>query len=153
MTDRKRPSDDAVDMMQPPPGLDTNKHADAQRRAARAEIIRDKFVCSALLSAFNSTEFDVTDYRTYLDGLLADAGVGTDPVRRILVEQLGFAHLRLAVLQSQAAVAKSLDEHKVMNAAVARLLGEVRRTALTIDELKGKRTAPAAPKVKLARTG
>jgi hypothetical protein len=156
MTDRKRPSDDAVDMMRPPPGLDNNKHADAQRQAARAEVIREKFVCSALVKAFGGTGFDVADYRTYLDELLAGARVGTDPVQRMLVEQLGIAHLRLALLQSQAAVAKSLDEHKVMNAAVARLLAEMRRTALTISELKGRRTAPAAravPKVKLAQTG
>jgi hypothetical protein len=153
VTNRKRPSDEAIDLINPPPGLDGNEHAAAQRRAAKAEIIRDKFICTTLRSAFPGIELDVTDYRNYLDELLADAGVGTDPVQRMLVEQFGFAHLRLSLLQSQATVAKSLDAHKVLNGACARLLGELRRTALTIAELKRTGTAPAAPRLKVAKTG
>jgi hypothetical protein len=154
MTDRKRPSDDAVDVMQPPPGLDNNKHADAQRRAARAEVIRDGFICSALKTGLKGTsDLDLKDFRAYLDGLLADAGAGSDPVRRMLVEQYAFAHLRLAQLQVDAALAKGAEAQKVLNAACARLFAEMRRTALTISELKGKGTAPATPRVKLAQTG
>ena len=154
MAKRKDGGGDAGDPGSPPPGLDAQKHAESQRRAAKAEIIRDGFICSALASGLRGGgQFDLKDFRVYLDGLLADAGVGADPIQRMLVEQVGFAHLRLAQLQCDAALTKSVDGQKVLNAACARLLGEMRRTSLTLAVLKGKGKAPAAPRVKLAQTG
>ncbi|MBO0699900.1 MAG: hypothetical protein J2P46_15995, partial [Zavarzinella sp.] len=136
----------------PPPGLDEQKHARAQRAAAKAEVVRDGLISSYLAAALGTGgQFDPHDFRAYLDRLLADAKVGADPIQRVLVEQLGFAHLRLAKLHAEAAAAKSLEAHKVLNAACSRLLGEVQRTALTLEALKGK--APQGSHLKVAQTG
>jgi hypothetical protein len=64
---------------------------------------------------------------------------------------MAFVHLRLLALNGEAARAKTPEAVKIYNGACARLMGEFRRTALTLSELRGK--APAAPRIKLAKTG
>lgn len=136
----------------PPPGLDAARHAKMQRAAAKAEVIRNGLVAAHMAAALGAGgQFATDDFRVYLARLKADLGHPADPVLDILVEQLAFAHLRLARLHGQAAEATGTETIKVTNAACSRLMGEVRRTALTIRDLRS--TAPAAPRLKLARTG
>jgi len=136
----------------PQPGLDTSKHARAQQAAAKGGVIRKGFITASMAAALGSGgHFDPADFEAYLDGLKDELKGSGDPIQTILIEQLAFAHLRLVRLQADAASAKALEAHKILNSACSRLMGEIRRTALTLDALRGK--APAAPRLKLAHTG
>jgi len=134
------------------PGLDEAKHVRAQQTAHRAELLRSGRVFAAqMVEPLAGGAFDTDSYHAYIDGILQDLGKPSDPLIRILVEQLAFAHLRLAGLHGSASSAKSTDAVKVYNAACARLMAEVRRSVLTIDSMRGK--SPAIPKLKIAKTG
>jgi hypothetical protein len=136
----------------PPRGLDAARHAKHQRVAAQADVIRTGVLASHMAAALGMGGQIGTDaFRVYLARLKHDLGNPADPVLEILIEQLAFAHLRLARLHGQAAEAKGTETVKVTNAACSRLMGEVRRTALTISALRS--TAPAAPRLKIAQTG
>jgi hypothetical protein len=78
------------------------------------------------------TLFTASGYRQYLDKLRTDAGNPSDPIEVMLLEQLALAHLRTAQLQSKAGSAEGLETAKIYNAAAARLLSELRQTALAI---------------------
>lgn len=136
----------------PPAGLDAQKHAKAQRAAAKGESIRDGFVAAHMATALAmGGQYDPADFQAYLESMKADLGDTADPIQAILIEQLAFAHLRLARLHVDATSAKSMEAHKILNAACSRLMGEIRRTALTLDVLRGK--APSTSRLKLAQTG
>jgi hypothetical protein len=85
--------------------------------------------------------FDPAAYRQFLDDLMAEAGHPTDPVERMMLEQLALAHFRLARLHASAANAQAVETIKVLNGAASRLLSEFRRLSLA---LKAYRTP--APK-------
>jgi len=134
------------------PGPDEAKHARAQQTAHRAELLRGGRVFAAqMVEALAGGAFDTDSFHAYIDGMLQDLGKPSDPLVRILVEQLAFAHLRLAGLHGSASSAKATDAVKVYNAACSRLMAEVRRSVLTIDSMRGK--SPAIPKLKIAKTG
>ena len=136
----------------PPPGLDDERHAAAQRAAHMGEVVRQAFVPGCMASALGTNGlFDGRAFRVYLDNFLRDAGAPTDPLERLLLEQAAFASLRVADLHTQAAGAKSVDAVKVFTAAAARLLGEVRRLAVTLKVYRGR--APAAEPLRIAQVG
>lgn len=122
----------------PPPGLDDARHIAAQRTAQQAEVLR-KGAFPALMAAALSIDpyFETGAYRVYLEQMLADAGSPLDPIERMLVEQICLAHFRVAQLQIGASQSKGTETIKMYTAAAARMLGEMRRTALAI---KGYRT-------------
>lgn len=135
-----------------PPGLDGRRHTVAQRAAQQAEILRVAYVPAALAAALNMDgRIDGNACRIYLDRFLEDAGDPSDPVQRVLLEQVAVLRLRLADLHTQAARAKSVEATKILTGATARLLGEVRRLAVTLRELKG--SAPKEPKLRIANGG
>jgi hypothetical protein len=70
--------------------------------------------------------------RAYLEHLVQDAGDPTDPIERMLLEQLGLAHFRIAQLHADAGRAQGVEAAKIYNSVAARLLGEFRRTALAL---------------------
>jgi hypothetical protein len=76
--------------------------------------------------------FDAAGYRAFLDRIRQDAGSPTDPVEVMLLEQLVLAHLRAAQLQAHAGQAEGLEAARLYNAAAARLMAEVRQTALAL---------------------
>jgi hypothetical protein len=104
-----------------------------------------------MTTALNMAAFDVHACRAYLDRFVVDAGGTQDPVERVLLEGLAFASLRLADLQSQAAQAKSIDAAKAYTSAAARLLGEIRRTALSLRVYRDR--TPAEPQLRVAKVG
>ncbi len=117
----------------PPPGLDDARHAAAQRVAHQAEVLR-KGVFPALMASALSLDnfFETASYKLHLEQILEEAGNPTDPVERMMIEQLALAHLRIAQLHVGAGQAKATEAIKVYNAATARLWGEFRRTALAL---------------------
>jgi hypothetical protein len=54
-------------------------------------------------------------------------------------------------LQSNAAQAKSIDAAKAYTSAAARLLGEIRRTALSLRVYRDR--TPAEPQLRVAKVG
>ncbi|MCE9552873.1 MAG: hypothetical protein K8T91_05795 [Planctomycetes bacterium] len=77
----------------------------------------------------------------YMQGLLKEAGQPTDPIERMLVEQIALAHHNIGRLYLLAAGAETLVQAATYNAAAVRLVAEFRRTALS---LKKYREPPAA---------
>jgi hypothetical protein len=111
---------------------ETRRHAVAQRAARQAEGIRTAVLPSCLASTLALSHFDGQGYRTYLEDFVRDAGNPTDPIERVLLEQLGFAHLRVAQLHANAAQAGQVEAARVYTSAAARLLAELRRLALAV---------------------
>jgi hypothetical protein len=130
----------------PPAGLDTARHAAAQRRAQGAELLRKGAFSALMATALAIDPFlDAGAYRLYLDQVKEDAGSPTDPIEVMLIEQLCMAHWRIAQLHGSAALAKSIEGTKMYNSVASRLLGEFRRTALALRAYQA-----SAPKGKTA---
>jgi len=70
------------------------------------------------------------------DDAVASAGAPTDPIEKMMVEQIIFCHYRLAALQMQAAGAKTLEGVKIYNAATTRLMSEFRKFALAVRDYR-----------------
>lgn len=125
----------------PPPGLDEARHAAAQRTAHQANVLREGAFSALLATALNlDKHFDTGAYRVYLAGVMRDLGDPKDPIERMLIEQLCLAHFRVAQLHGAAGQANGLEGMKILNSVAARMLGEMRRTALG---LKAYRTSAA----------
>lgn len=118
---------------QPAPGLDEARHAAAQRTAHQAEVLRKGVFPALMASALGFDDFfETSAYKLFLERLLEDAGNPTDPIERMLVEQLAMAHFRIAQLHVSAGHAKVTEVIKMYNSVAARMLGEFRRTALAL---------------------
>ena len=76
--------------------------------------------------------FESKAYKVYLEQLIEDAGSPTDPIERMLLEQLALAHFRIGQLHVKAGLAEGIEAVKVYNSVAARMLGEFRRTALAL---------------------
>lgn len=127
---------------QPPPGLDQVKHARAQRAAKGAEVLREAVFPALMASALGFERFvETAAFKTFLERFMSDLGNPKDPLERMLGEQLAFTHFRIAQVHVDAAQAKSLEAMKLYNTVCARLLGEFRRSVLTLRAL---RTPPTA---------
>lgn len=77
----------------------------------------------------------------YMQGLLKEAGQPSDPIDRMMIEQIALAHHNIGRLYVLAAGAETLAQAVAYNGAAVRLLAEFRRTALS---LKKYREPPAA---------
>ena len=82
---------------------------------------KDMVVPAALSQIYGSDLLHATGARIYVNTIMEDAGRPTDPIERILIEQLLLAHHRLARLHVRAEGLTNPEHIKVMNAAVTRL--------------------------------
>ena len=71
-------------------------------------------------------------YKTYAVQLLQEAGSPSDPIERMLLEQLALAHHNVGRLHIEAARAEGLEQAKLFNSAAARLMSEFRHSALAL---------------------
>jgi hypothetical protein len=78
----------------------------------------------------------VPSYKLYRDEILAASGNPTDPIEVLLIEEFLWAHHRLGQLHVEAAAAKTKDMIEVYNSAAARLMAELRRSALALREYR-----------------
>jgi len=136
-----QPSRDQVPARQgdPPPPSPPHLRLTALQRAAlekaerQADIIRNVAFPSVMASEIPiNKEVGASGFRIYLDKLLKDAGNPTDPIERMMVEQLAMAHHRIGQLHVQVEQARTAEEAKVYSAAAVRLTGEFRRLALAV---------------------
>lgn len=122
-----------------PPGLDAQRHAASQRHAHHAELIRDKVFPTLMATALSlHGAIEPGAFQVYLQRLREDAGNPTDPIQCMLIEQVCLAHFRIGQLHARAAEAETVDAIKALTAATARLLGEMRRTALALTVINGR---------------
>jgi hypothetical protein len=104
----------------------------------------------AQLGAALGLDDGVTDgARLFLAEFRQEAGSPTDPVERLLVDQLALTHLVIARLQAQAAEATQLEFKKLYFDTGVRLLGEIRQGALALQSYRNRsrqrgRRRPAA---------
>ena len=123
-------------------GLDEAQHAKAQMAAKGAELLREGIFPALMASALGFDKFvETAAFKIFVDRFLADLGNPKDPIERMLAEQMALLHFRVAQLHVDASQARSGEAIKLLNSATARLLGEFRRGALTLQAL---RTPPTA---------
>jgi hypothetical protein len=104
-------------------------------------------VVPALLTGVleSSGAFGASGAKLFLEQVRRRAGEAGDPVERVLLEQLSICHIRVCQLHAQAAQTHSPESARLLNAAAARLLTEVRMIAVTLQSLRATRTGrPAA---------
>jgi hypothetical protein len=142
-TPKKRPQDATNAPGRPasdaPAGLDTAKHAAAQRAAHQAEVLRETLFPAMMADAIGYDNlFGSAAYKTFLDHFIKDAGSPSDPVETMLLQQLAVAHFRIGQLHIGARHATGTEAVKLYTAAASRLLGEFRRTALALRAYRGR---------------
>jgi hypothetical protein len=93
---------------------------------------------------------DVETWALVLGDFLAQLGVAetTDPVARLLGEQLLLAHHALGRLHVRAGTRVAAMETAAYHAAIGRLMGECRRTALALQALVGSARRTKVPRTK-----
>lgn len=152
MKGKKKTTDDkpaAAPVSAPTP--DPRRQAQ-QRAAHHADALKGVVFPVLMSEALGLGDvFDGSAFRVYLERLLADAGNPADPVERMLLEQLAFAHFRTAQLHVAAGRSKGAEAAKLLSAAAARLLGEFRRTALALRAYRGREPGERATPLKVFR--
>ena len=110
----------------------------AQANAERqADIIQDAVFAAGMAGSIPvGNGVGAGGFKIYLDRLLKEAGNPTDPLERMLVEQIALAHQRVAQLHIQAAAASTADEVKQYMSVAIRLTGELRRLALGVKQYR-----------------
>jgi hypothetical protein len=76
---------------------------------------------------------DVEAYQFFRDRMIADAGNPSDPVERMILEQLILAHLNVGLFQYKATNAGTIQATAAYASAAARLIAEFRRSALALQ--------------------
>lgn len=91
---------------------------------------------SAEFKGLSSSALPLESLDVYMQQLMEDAGQPSDPVVRIMLEQLAMVHHKIGRLNRLSADATTLEEAKVYDAGSACLLGELRRLALAIKDYR-----------------
>ena len=141
------PAVTAPPQSQPPPAA--TEHKPKQQCNSAVDFV-DKFVIAGALADILGVgpKVDGYDAKDYLAKFLRDAGQPTDPIERLMLEQLALAHFRLITLHGQASRATQPEAMKIFNAAAVRLMGEIRRYALAI---RAYRLPPGQKMVSIVR--
>src|SRR5262249_8131885 len=123
---------------QPPtlPTLTTAEKAESLKQLATAG-----YLYAAVVAVHGPATFDVASYKALLDDYLQAAGATSDPVERMVLEQLFLSHHVVGRLHARAGTRDRLEEVQAFLAAAARLMAEFRRSSLA---LKAYRERPAA---------
>jgi hypothetical protein len=99
----------------------------------KAGILRDcAFATAMAISIPIGKDAGAAGFKLYLDRLLKDSGDPTDPIERMIIEQIALAHHRICQLHIQVELAKTAEAAKVYSTAAVRLTGEFRRLALAL---------------------
>jgi hypothetical protein len=117
---------------------------EGRRREAldEAYAVRKMTIPAALSGVVGTEVAGVLGAKFALDSIAVEAGKPSDPVEKMLLEQMVLAHHRLAQLYARADAAVGPEHAKILYGAANRLLGEARRLALAIRAYR----APASPR-------
>ncbi len=118
--------------------------AEAIRDASHALNLHDVAAAGWLHWVVSSTLSDQISpeaFKQYRDILLEDAGRPSDPIERMLVEQLALAHFSIGRLQIKACAIDNAKLSVAYSDAATRLLGEFRRCSLALEEYRARQSA------------
>lgn len=123
----------------PTSSLDATKIIHDQRIAEQAAKLRKSLFPVLTAAALGYKEaFEPAAYEKFLERVVEDCGSPSDPIERMLIEQITLAHYRIGVLHYRSADAETIDAGKIFSSAASRLLGEFRRLALALNTYRGK---------------
>ena len=119
------------------PKLTAQQYAALAKAEREADIIQDALFAASMAGAISASNgVSSSGFKVFLERLLKQAGNPTDPVERMMIEQLALAHHRIAQLHVQAAEADTVDAAKQYTAMAIRLTGELRRMSLAIKQYR-----------------
>jgi hypothetical protein len=101
-----------------------------------AETSGAAFLYGSLAGVFQQA--GTAAFKKYRDRLVADCGDPADPVEIMLIEQLALAHLNAGRLHYRAAVAEGVEAARAFGGLAVLLHGEVRCTALALQEYRAR---------------
>jgi hypothetical protein len=128
----------------PPPAANPPPPAEPFTASQKARNVQDFSGAVFLFGAAGklySPAFDIQTFKAYLDSYIKDAGAPTDPVERMLLEQLVLAHFSIGRLHFRAGTRDGLEEVTACAVAAARLQAEFRRSALALQAYRERRRA------------
>ena len=125
----------------PPPipeGLSPEQKQEFLEIHGLAHNLKHKTGASYLYAAASlvGTKFSPESFAVYLDQLLEEAGHPTDPIERMLIEQIAMAHHNIGRLHVKTSTAETHDQVKVYSNAASGLLGEFRRVVLALKNYR-----------------
>ena len=83
-----------------------------------------------------SSKISMLAVKKAMEQIHAQCGNATDPVERMMLEQLTLAHHSIGRLMAKAATADNLEHAEMYHSMSARLLGEIGRLALCIKSYR-----------------
>jgi hypothetical protein len=120
-------------------GATLDQFRDQEKFQAQAEAVRDTFGGFALagcLSQVFEGRVESGGYMAYVAAALEQARATDDPLERMMVEQLLWAHHRIGVLQRQAAANNNADTIAILTTAAARLMKECRQAVMALQQYR-----------------
>jgi hypothetical protein len=113
-----------------------------QKATQLREVVPAAYVYGAAAGLFQDA-IDLPSCQVYLQQLLQQAGNPSDPIARMILEQLAMAHHAIGRLHVRAATRTSLAEVVAYHGVLARLMGEFRKTSLALHGLRQHSAAQA----------
>ena len=104
----------------------------AQRLTKCSGAVYAASVVATTMPGLNDTEV----WMHYLDKVAVDANAASNPITRMLTDQITIQFHRLGALHSSSANAKTPEAVVAYNAAAARLTAEMRKCMVTLRELQ-----------------
>ena len=120
----------------------TSLSSEAIRNAELALNLRDNAAAGWLYWVTNSTlgeQIGPDAFKLYRDMMLKEAGDPSDPVERMLVEQLALSHFSIGQLRIRSCTTELPKMALAFSDSATRLLGEFRRCSLALEEYRSKR--------------
>ena len=128
-----------------PPDI-TVEHQQNLDQASKESVVLRDLACGLyladILGPVLGKSVKILGFQAYRDQLMRECGNPTDPIERMLIEQLAMAHHSIARLHTKAASAKTAEDADRYSSAASRLLGEFRRSAQCYKDFR----SPAAGK-------
>ena len=108
----------------PSPDMETTEAriTEQERLATLADNVKQWVPATYLygsLSLVHGKMLPAEAFIAYLEKFLEEAGGPTDPIERLLLEQLAFAHHNTGLLYIDAAAATAIEEARVLNGTVS----------------------------------
>lgn len=122
----------------PPPSPAALARPARRTPEVQAECLRLGLLPIAMAAAIDQAAFDAGGCQAYVEAELARVGNPDDPIERMFTTQAILLHVRVSLLHARAALAAG-EAAKLLNSAVARLTGELRRVGLAADALRRRR--------------
>jgi hypothetical protein len=118
-------------------GLTEDQRKALAKCCHEASVIEETFGAGILTSISSlSSQAGPGGFKVYRDRVLAASGAPKDPIEEMFIEQLLWAHHRVASLHVGATLAKGIDQVSALTSASAKLMAEFRKSGLALREYR-----------------